>query len=645
MLFVRVALVGTLVLAGCVDVDGGGGGDGDEPVDATRDTGKRDGLFVGDDSPEQFGALRVANELGEGQLVSDAHLGKRAAAAIVRFRAGRDGREGTLDDWRFESLDELDAVPYVGDPSIEKLAEYAQVRGWIPSPPALVSTSPAPGTEGFDRCGTLELRFSQPIDPESIDVHTDALRVTVEGDRVLARGFNLPGPKSLSVRSARAVGGGPPMKDWATLQVRVADTGSPSLVRPWPEGAGARVDASVGVDICGVADPSSVTIRLLDGAEEVPLAPQTSNSAAVWRRPLAPLAAGRAYDVVASVAAGPERRWRFTTAAKAFHRESLSVSSQTVLDAADDGTVVAYTPGGRVSVGRLGGTFAVVPGPDWSSVERAFALPGGGVRGVWEDDSTVWTGTFAPSGTTSAQVAVGFVMDAFRNGWIVMEQEKGLTLATPGEVGIRTELVKGGIWPVVEEVHLDLAPQGTVWLTWRDRDSDDAFVSRRTASGWTHHALRNQTYEHPQVALDGAGAFHVLTDADIDGVVSWRIDDSSKDGPMRRLGGGSLDNHFPRFVPDGRGNLLAIWTTAVGSWVRWWQGDLGAWGAREGVAKISDVAAGPDGTIYLLADGGVWRGGLGRSWERIADAPESRIAVLAGTVVVYGYQGLFVPDR
>src|SRR5258708_5047383 len=98
-----MAMVATVVAA-CVEA--GDGGD-DEPIDATRAEGKRDGLFVGDDSPEEFGALRVANELAERQLVTEVHLGSRAAAALVRFRAGRDGREGTADDWRFEGLGEL----------------------------------------------------------------------------------------------------------------------------------------------------------------------------------------------------------------------------------------------------------------------------------------------------------------------------------------------------------------------------------------------------------------------------------------------------------------------------------------------------------------------------------------------------------
>src|SRR5690606_36351233 len=60
-------------------------------------------------------------------------LDARAANAIAELRAGADGRLPSHDDEYFEHIEELDAVPYVGDSALQKLAAYAQAH---PAPAA-----------------------------------------------------------------------------------------------------------------------------------------------------------------------------------------------------------------------------------------------------------------------------------------------------------------------------------------------------------------------------------------------------------------------------------------------------------------------------------------------------------------------------
>lgn len=62
------------------------------------------------------------------ELDADAGLDGRAARAIAAHRAGPDGRFPSLDDNLFDSLAELDAVPYVGNAALENLLGYAATQ-------------------------------------------------------------------------------------------------------------------------------------------------------------------------------------------------------------------------------------------------------------------------------------------------------------------------------------------------------------------------------------------------------------------------------------------------------------------------------------------------------------------------------------
>jgi len=80
---------------------------------------------------EAQGILRFVNDSQTSQDLLDHEVGldKRAARNIVQHRQGADALDGTADDDRFDNLDELDAVSYVGKSALAKLLEYARALG------------------------------------------------------------------------------------------------------------------------------------------------------------------------------------------------------------------------------------------------------------------------------------------------------------------------------------------------------------------------------------------------------------------------------------------------------------------------------------------------------------------------------------
>jgi len=76
--------------------------------------------------------LALANDpwIDELKLDHEVGLERRAASNIIAHRNGRDARPGTADDRRFESLAELDAVPYVGQAALARMFDYAFANGY-----------------------------------------------------------------------------------------------------------------------------------------------------------------------------------------------------------------------------------------------------------------------------------------------------------------------------------------------------------------------------------------------------------------------------------------------------------------------------------------------------------------------------------
>jgi hypothetical protein len=116
--------------------------------------GKADTGGIADGTPEARGVLRVANEVSLADLRDRVGLAAAAANNIDAYRLGDDGVAGDGDDGTFETLAELDAVPYVGPTAFKKLLAYATSLGWVstpakPTPPDSSVPTPAQCLDGW----------------------------------------------------------------------------------------------------------------------------------------------------------------------------------------------------------------------------------------------------------------------------------------------------------------------------------------------------------------------------------------------------------------------------------------------------------------------------------------------------------------
>ncbi|MEM6296749.1 MAG: hypothetical protein AAGA54_36115, partial [Myxococcota bacterium] len=109
-------------------------GEADARDDAFLGGGKADG-GIEEGSADAVAVLALVNTASLEILDDDVPLDRRAAVGIDTFRLGADGVEGTADDRVFETLAQLDAVPYVGRVAFEALLAYA--REHITLEPAL----------------------------------------------------------------------------------------------------------------------------------------------------------------------------------------------------------------------------------------------------------------------------------------------------------------------------------------------------------------------------------------------------------------------------------------------------------------------------------------------------------------------------
>lgn len=118
----------TTLFTACIDE----GIEGD-PIDGAflSENGKSDAFGIEEGSPDARGVLEVANTLVKHELVDEVGLVTRAANKIIAHRAGADGVLDTEDDDRFDDLEELDAVPWIGEISFEHLLEFARAHGYV----------------------------------------------------------------------------------------------------------------------------------------------------------------------------------------------------------------------------------------------------------------------------------------------------------------------------------------------------------------------------------------------------------------------------------------------------------------------------------------------------------------------------------
>jgi phosphatidylserine/phosphatidylglycerophosphate/cardiolipin synthase-like enzyme len=122
----RGLLIGWLAL-GCLGC-GAGGEDGDGQLDELAPAGKADGLYG---ECEVAQVLAYANDPDStlDKMKADG-IYTRAANNIVAFRDGADGLPGTSDDRVFETIEQLDAIYYVGPKTMQRLVEACKHRCW-----------------------------------------------------------------------------------------------------------------------------------------------------------------------------------------------------------------------------------------------------------------------------------------------------------------------------------------------------------------------------------------------------------------------------------------------------------------------------------------------------------------------------------
>jgi len=101
-------------------------------------------------------------------LDKDVGLDARAARNIVDHVLGPDSVLGTGDDDPFDSLEELDAIPYVGPVALNKLLAYATANGYVPT----TKVEGVAFTE-FEQAAVLALANKATLETLDKTVHLD----------------------------------------------------------------------------------------------------------------------------------------------------------------------------------------------------------------------------------------------------------------------------------------------------------------------------------------------------------------------------------------------------------------------------------------------------------------------------------------
>lgn len=115
----------SLLVSGCTSGDAGDAEDGEN--DAA--TGKADSIAEGSANARLILGLVNDGGVSDAELDNDGGLSARVADAIVRHRDGADREFGTADDNPFDTLAELDAIPYLGPAAMTALLAYAKRTG------------------------------------------------------------------------------------------------------------------------------------------------------------------------------------------------------------------------------------------------------------------------------------------------------------------------------------------------------------------------------------------------------------------------------------------------------------------------------------------------------------------------------------
>jgi phosphatidylserine/phosphatidylglycerophosphate/cardiolipin synthase-like enzyme len=160
------------VAASCVETGEVEDGEND---DIAAD-GKADGGYS---TAEVAGILSLVNNPAETSalLRSDAGVTKRVADNVTKHRDGADGVAGTADDDKFDTLVELDKIPYVGPVTMNALLDAAKDKGLVATGDGAkidVIFSPQPAAQSHNARIAQMIRGAQSTIDIAIYSYSDA---------------------------------------------------------------------------------------------------------------------------------------------------------------------------------------------------------------------------------------------------------------------------------------------------------------------------------------------------------------------------------------------------------------------------------------------------------------------------------------
>ncbi|MEZ4323417.1 MAG: nuclease A inhibitor family protein [Myxococcota bacterium] len=197
----------------------------------------------------------------------DAGLDARAARGLIARRDGPDAVYGTPDDRPFESIEEVDAVPYVGPAALNQLADFAKAGGWLEEGPQVVEGVAFTPDQAR---ATLELANTASLETLDVAVGLDSRAAAgiVErrpfADLVALGAVPYVGPSALIALRDHASAGAVSSDDaLATLEANTpglwftSETDAPLVVVHLPGGAATPVTAAdAAARLAALADPT-----------------------------------------------------------------------------------------------------------------------------------------------------------------------------------------------------------------------------------------------------------------------------------------------------------------------------------------------------------------------------------------------------
>jgi hypothetical protein len=87
----------------------------------------------------------------------DASLNKRSAKNLIHHRNGWDKEFGTYDDNLFNTIEEVDAISWVGPKAMSQILNYAMDNGWVAEGNQLLGSWDGVAFSAYDAEATLAL--------------------------------------------------------------------------------------------------------------------------------------------------------------------------------------------------------------------------------------------------------------------------------------------------------------------------------------------------------------------------------------------------------------------------------------------------------------------------------------------------------